>query len=165
MPTRDARTLMDHYPKIFFACHTRHVFDEATQTELTSHQASILDHLDERDSINMGQLAMHMGVTPATMSIHVKRLEEKGLVVRSADPEDSRVSQLRVTTRGATVRDTKSVLEPARVERLLGKLTRDQRRAALDGLRLLGVAAQRMMHETSRSRSWAARGRRTGNAG
>ncbi|MBI1848938.1 MAG: MarR family transcriptional regulator [Planctomycetes bacterium] len=157
--------MMDHYPKIFFACHTRHVFDKATQTDLTSHQASILDHLDESDSIPMGRLAMHMGVTPATMSIHVKRLEEKGLVTRSADPVDSRVTQLRVTSRGASVRDKKSVLEEARVERLLANLSRDQRRAALAGLALLAGAAERMMHETSRSRSWASRGRGLGSAG
>ena len=35
------------YPKIFLACHTRHVRDSVTGQQLSDHQASILDHLDE----------------------------------------------------------------------------------------------------------------------
>ena len=35
---------MSLYPRIYFACHTRHVRDPQTQRTLSRHQASVLDH-------------------------------------------------------------------------------------------------------------------------
>ena len=43
--------VLELYPKIFFACHTRHVRDPSTRRVLSAHQASILDHLDAREQI------------------------------------------------------------------------------------------------------------------
>jgi DNA-binding MarR family transcriptional regulator len=48
-----------------------------------THQASILDHLDEVDAI-VTDLAGHMGVTVATMSLAVDRLEGRYYVRRIA---------------------------------------------------------------------------------
>ena len=71
--------VMTLYPKIFFACHTRHVRDPKTRRILSSHQASVLDHLDEREAIPLMDLARHMGVTPSTMSIAIDRLVRTGI--------------------------------------------------------------------------------------
>ncbi len=73
-----ATDVMSLYPRIYFACHTRHVRDPQTQRTLSRHQASVLDHLDETDPMTLNALAGHMGVTAATMSITVDRLEKKG---------------------------------------------------------------------------------------
>ena len=70
----EVRRLLEAYPRIFFACHTRHVRDPETGGELSAHQASILDHLDEVDAMSMTSLAGHMGVTVATMSLAIDRL-------------------------------------------------------------------------------------------
>ena len=61
--------VMTFYPRIYFACHTRHVRDPQSQRLLSRHQASILDHLDELDTTTVMDLAGHMGVTAATMSL------------------------------------------------------------------------------------------------
>ena len=66
-------TLMNSYPKIYFACHTRHVQDEETNQRLSTHQASILDHLDELEPTGVLALAGHMGVTASTMSFTLDR--------------------------------------------------------------------------------------------
>ena len=79
---RDVRALLDAYPRIYFACHTRHVRDPQTGAALSAHQASILDHLDEVDPMSMTDLAGHMGVTIATMSLAIDRLEVKRYVRR-----------------------------------------------------------------------------------
>jgi DNA-binding MarR family transcriptional regulator len=138
---RDVRDVLDAYPRIYFACHTRHVRDPQTGTELSAHQASILDHLDEVDPMSMTALAGHMGVTLATMSLAIDRLEARDYVRRARDPRDQRRVLVRVTPAGVRVREAKSVLDPLRVESVLAQLSPADRRAALRGLQLLARAA------------------------
>jgi DNA-binding MarR family transcriptional regulator len=143
--TTAARTLMQHYPRIYFACHTRHVRDPQTSRLLSRHQASILDHLDEIDPITLADLARHMGVTPGTMSLSIDRLERKGYVLRLRDTADRRRVHLRLSAAGVRVRQASSVLDPPRVEALMEQLSPEDRDAALHGLALLAGAAQSMM--------------------
>lgn len=138
-----AREVLSLYPRIYFACHTRHVRDPETQWLLSRHQASILDHLDEIDPITLNDLARHMGVTPGTMSLAIDRLEKKGYVIRLRDTVDRRRVQLRLTSAGVRVRQATTVLDPPRVEALLARLTAQERDAAIYGLRLLADAATR----------------------
>jgi DNA-binding MarR family transcriptional regulator len=138
---RDVRALLDAYPRVYFACHTRHVRDPRTGAALSTHQASILDHLDEVDAMTMTDLAGHMGVTVATMSLAIDRLEEKAYVRRAKDPTDRRRVLLRVTADGVRVREAKSVLDPVRVEQVLAQLPAADRAAALRGLALLAKAS------------------------
>jgi len=138
--------VMTLYPRIYFACHTRHVRDPQSQRMLSRHQASILDHLDELEPTTVMDLAGHMGVTPATMSLAIDRLERKGYVVRLRDAKDRRRVHVRLTTAGVRVREASSVLDPTRVESLVARLSDEERRRAVDGLALLARAAQEQMH-------------------
>jgi MarR family transcriptional regulator, organic hydroperoxide resistance regulator len=137
----DVRRLLHAYPRVFFACHTRHVRDPVSGEDVSAHQASILDHLDEVEAISMTDLAGHMGVTVATMSLAIDRLERRGYARRDRDRADGRRVLLRITPSGVRVREAKSVLDPARVEQLLGQLSPADREAALKGLQLLARAA------------------------
>ena len=138
---------MSLYPKIFFACHTRHVRDPQTGRLLSRHQASVLDHLDEVDPITLNGLARHMGVTAGTMSLTIDRLERKGYVVRLRDVADRRRVHVRLTSAGVRVREASSVLDAPLVEAMVARLTDDERVAALRGLGLLAAAAQAQMGE------------------
>jgi DNA-binding MarR family transcriptional regulator len=148
-----ARQLLALYPRIYFACHTRHVRDPETRRLLSRHQASILDHLDEIDPTTVNELARHMAVTPATMSLALDRLERKGYVARSRDGSDRRRVHVRLTTAGVRIRESASVLDASRVETLLARLTTTERHEALRGLALLASAAQQSIAE------WAAANR------
>ena len=141
-----ADRLLDAYPRIYFACHTRHVRDPQTQRLLSRHQASVLDHLDEVEPTTLMDLARHMGVTPGTMSIAIDRLERKGYVVRLRDTADRRRVHVRLTGAGVRVREASSVLDPQRVEALLARMSDADRDAGLRGLALLAHAAQEQMH-------------------
>ena len=136
-----ARDVMALYPRIYFACHTRHVRDPHSQKLLSRHQASILDHLDEIDPMTLNDLARHMGVTAATMSVAIDRLERKGFVARTRDTVDRRRVHLRLTTAGLRVREASSVLDPPRVEALVARLSEEDREAAIRGRALLAGAA------------------------
>jgi DNA-binding MarR family transcriptional regulator len=140
--------VMTLYPRIYFACHTRHVRDPQSQRMLSRHQASILDHLDELEPTTIMDLAAHMGVTAATMSIAVDRLERKGYVVRLKDAKDRRRVHVRLTTAGVRVREASSVLDPVRVEALVARLSEDERARAVEGLGLLAHAAEGLLRAT-----------------
>jgi DNA-binding MarR family transcriptional regulator len=148
------RRLLAFYPRIYFACHVRHVRDPASGRVLSAHQASILDHLDTRSALSLGDLAGHMGVTLATMSLHVERLVRKGYVARTRDPRDGRRVRLRLTAAGLRVREAKSVLDPRRIAALLACLSDSEREEGLRGLEILARAADESV------RAAGARGRR-----
>lgn len=142
----DVERLMSCYPRIYFACHTRHVRDPRTGGALSAHQASILDHLDEIEPTNLCELAGHMGVTASTMSIAVSRLVDQGYVERCRDRADRRRVLLTLSPAGLRLKSQKSVLDPARCARVLARLDAGRRASALEGLRLLAEAAQQEMH-------------------
>ena len=133
--------VMRFYPRIFFACHTRHVRDARTRRTISAHQASILDHLDEIEPTGLNDLARHMGVTASTMCITVDRLIRARYVARTRDPRDGRRVALRITRAGARLRDQKSVLDADLVRAMLARMTPAERRDGLRGLELLARAA------------------------
>jgi MarR family transcriptional regulator, organic hydroperoxide resistance regulator len=156
---RDAvQAVMENYPRIYFACHTRHVKDPKTRRQVSAHQASILDHLDWTEPTALLELARHMGVTVSTMSLNVERLVRRGYVRRTRDTEDRRRLRLLLTASGLRLREASSVLEPARVAAMLDELNADELVRALKGLELLARAAERRMARQAEGRpSWRAR--------
>src|SRR5919206_379549 len=124
MPRPDAAArLLAHYPRIYLACHRRHVRDAQTGALLSAHQASILDHLDAVEATTLTELAEHMGVTPGTMSVAVDRLVRAGYVTRAVDSADRRRVQLRLSEAGVRIKSASSVLDPDLVRALLARLT------------------------------------------
>jgi DNA-binding MarR family transcriptional regulator len=151
-PAIAAQDVMALYPRIYFACHTRHVRDPQTARTLSRHQASVLDHLDEVDPTTLNGLAKHMGVTPATMSLTIDRLERKGYVVRLRDVADRRRVHVRLTSAGVRVREASSVLDASLVEEMVERLSDEEREMAIRGLELLAKASQAQMAERSTAR-------------
>jgi DNA-binding MarR family transcriptional regulator len=137
----DVAAVFRDYPRIYFACHRRHVRDPETGVDVSARQTSILDHLDAEHPTMLADLANHLGVTPATMSIAVGRLVDQGYVARVLDPVDRRKVQLRLTDAGVRITTANSVLEPSLVADMLDHLSDNDRRDALRGLELLARAA------------------------
>lgn len=135
---------MRDYPRVYFACHRRHVRDSVSGRVLSAHQASVLDHLDAVEPTSVSGLAGHMGVTASTMSLTLDRLEAGGFVERRPDEEDQRRVCVRLTVAGERIRQSSSVLDPALVTQLLAVLSDDERNRAVGGLALLAEAAERM---------------------
>jgi DNA-binding MarR family transcriptional regulator len=141
----DVDTVMRCYPQIYFACHKRHVRDQASNEVISAHQASILDHLDDVQATSLFDLARHMGVTASTMSITVDRLVRGDYVVRERSQEDRRRLDLRLTPAGLRIKKQQKVLEPELVEAVLQRLDERRRKQALRGLELLAEASRDMV--------------------
>lgn len=157
MLREEVSRLMDFYPKIYFACHTRHVTDKESGVKLTANQASILNHLDTRETITLFDLAMHMGVSPSTMSIAINKLVKLKLVKRVKDKTDKRKTNLSLTAEGDKIKKSHSVLDAERVNAVLARLNSVERKLAMDGLGLLAYAAGMEMKSKSIEQSWSKR--------
>jgi DNA-binding MarR family transcriptional regulator len=152
MHREDVETVLRCYPQIYFACHRRHVRDETTHAQLSAHQASILDHLDDVEGTSLLALARHMGVTPSTMSLTVDRLERGGYVTRERSKADKRRVDLKLTPSGVRIKRQQKVLEPELVAAMLARLGDRPRQQALRGLELLAQAAVEMIRSGDFSR-------------
>jgi DNA-binding MarR family transcriptional regulator len=137
----DVAQVLECYPRIYLACHTTHRRDPKSERVLSERQASILDHLDEREPMALKDLAEHLGVTPSTMCIAVARLVRGGWVERDEDPVDGRKVRLRLSRAGARMKAAQTVLDPERVNKVLGRLAPTERADALRGLALLARAS------------------------
>jgi MarR family transcriptional regulator, organic hydroperoxide resistance regulator len=135
-----SREVIRLYPRIYFACHRRHVRDPGSNRVLSAHQVSILDHLDERAVTYTSTLAEHMGVTVSTISLALDRLARDGFVRRVPDKADRRRVGVLLTKSGVRIRESSSVLDPDLVETLVGRLSNDERAQAVRGLALLANA-------------------------
>jgi len=152
MQSEAVRQLMEFYPRIYFACHRRHVRDPKSRQVLSAHQGSILDHLDAREPVMLLELARHMGVTPSTMSLEVEQLVRKGYVTRERDTKDGRRLMLRLSSSGVRVREANSVLDTERVQKMLARLSREECAAGIAGLALLAKAASEQTEELRKRR-------------
>ena len=137
----DVGQVLRDYPRIYFACHRRHTRDAVTGDLVSLRHVQILDHLDETESLSLGELADHLGVTASTTSIAIDRLAKRGYVSRIPDSVDRRRVHLRLTPAGARVCAAHSVLDPQLVDTMIAALPENERQRALDGLELLARAA------------------------
>jgi DNA-binding MarR family transcriptional regulator len=152
MIAADIATVLDCYPRVFFACHRAHVRDTRSGHTLSSRQSGVLDHLDPVEPTHLHVLAAHLGITPSSMSIMIDRLERGGYVRRSRDKADARRVNLRLTSSGLRIKQQQKVLDSDLVESLLRRLTPPQRESALAGLTILARAADELVASRNPSR-------------
>ena len=138
------------YPQIYLACHVDHVRTTSTSFSLSSHDSSILAHLDVGGGMSPGDLAGHLGVVPSTLSASLARLEQLGYIVSTPRADDKRKRDLALTPCGAQAMASTSVLDTQRVRQLLESMTPTDREAGIRGLALLGAAARRINRESGK---------------
>jgi DNA-binding MarR family transcriptional regulator len=89
---------------------------------LTASGMAALATIGRRGPLALGELAAVEGVKPPTMTATVAGLEAEGLIARTADEKDRRVSRVALTARGRQrlerVRSRKTAYLAARLERL-----------------------------------------------
>ncbi len=139
------------YPTIHAACRRRHE-PLPRGGRLSRHLANLLEQLDPVAPSAVGELAVRMRVTPATMSLQLARLARLRLVVRTRDERDGRRVQLRLTDAGIRLRTHRSLLDPDRVRAALQRLPDPERDAVVAGVQLLARAAQALPGEPSPGR-------------
>jgi DNA-binding MarR family transcriptional regulator len=115
--------------------HAWRVFmEEAEKHDITPVQASVLLVISNQPGIDQKTLAGIIALDKATTGNVLGRLEARGLLIRKIEPTDRRARALYLTTSGRALnRKMGTVIRRAR-ERLVEKLTRQER---LEFIRLL----------------------------
>lgn len=107
-------------------------------------QMRMMKILHHAGRMTMNDLAERMNVTPPTVTGIVKRGVAHGAVVRIPDPEDGRMVRVALTEAGRERMDAHRAAHVAMLERLIGELETDDRRALREAMpaieRLLTVA-------------------------
>lgn len=146
-----ARIVQLTYPRVYFACHTRHQRKRSTEHRLSQRDSAILAHLDASSPLPPSQLARHLEINRSTMSEALKRLVTLGFV-RRARPGSAAVL---LTDKGLRAIADTSVLESARLHAVLSRLSDRERALACRGLESLARACARTdesARRTQRSR-------------
>lgn len=75
-------------------------------------QAVILFMLGCKGGLSQKQLAQEIGITPPSMTVALRKMEESGFILREPDDEDQRVIRIRLSEKGKQyVDEIKSILE------------------------------------------------------
>lgn len=138
--------VLQSYPKVYLACHTRHLRDDETGKSLSPRLGSILDHLDTQPPLTLSSLAKHLDVTQSTVSLQIDKLEGAGYVLRRRDTQDRRRVSVVLTPRGKRIKEQNSVLDRDLVREMISLLRPGDVEAALSGLDLLAEAADKLMN-------------------
>jgi DNA-binding MarR family transcriptional regulator len=79
-------------------------FDQrAREVGLTRAQWQVLSSLALSEGVNQARLADRLDIEPITLTRHLERLEEAGLVERRSDPADKRARHLFLTAKAGPV--------------------------------------------------------------
>ena len=73
---------------------------EMTSFELKPNQVGILFILECKGKLSQKELASKIGVTPPSMTVALRKLEEQGFIVREPDEEDQRVVRICLSKKG-----------------------------------------------------------------
>ena len=144
------RRLLDAYPRIFLACHRKHLREDESGNRITEQQASVLDHLHATRPTTLSKLGEHMGVSRSTMSITVARLIRRGYITRRHDTDDLRRVSLMLTAAGERIKEHNTLLDPDLVQEMFGFISAAELEVALRGIERLAVSARALLRRRSR---------------
>ncbi|WP_328349784.1 MarR family transcriptional regulator [Mycobacterium sp. NBC_00419] len=104
---------------------------------LTESQAELLRLVGRQPGISVSAAAADLGLAANTASTLVSKLAGDGLLVRTPDPDDRRVSRLALTAPAQQLADASRAARRAALAEALERLDADDTEALAAGLRVL----------------------------
>lgn len=134
------------YPAVYHRFHlSKH---RLPGTDVTPRMLWILQHIAAAGPSTLGELADALGVKKSTATELIDRLESKGYAGRMRDERDARRVFVGLTIEGERrARRAPSVLADDALRAALARMTVDERRALVRGLRALVRAGEENVHE------------------
>ena len=121
MQVQEAVLRVQHaFPRIYHCCHQDHQNARTTRHHLSQRDATILAHLSTSIPTAQKCLAKHLGLAKSTLSEALAWLVKCGYLTRQ--PAEGREVNLLLTAAGEEAVSSSSVLEPARLTKLLEAL-------------------------------------------
>ena len=118
-----------------------HAAESIARTELGDSDFRILEALLHKGPLPVNTVGPKVWLTPGSISVAVDRLVEKGLVSRKNHPDDRRVRQVELTTKGRALITRGFREHAAAMETAAGVLSKSERLTLLRLLKKLGKHA------------------------
>ena len=103
--------------------------------------AATLATLERSGPSRLTSLAVKEGVTQPAMTQLIARLQESGLVSRTADPADGRVVQVRLTDEGRAILARRRAVRAERLAEILARLSPEEQAALAAALPAIDALA------------------------
>lgn len=116
---------------------------------LTFNELDYLEFIDRHKTLRLTDLANGLGITKASASAMISKLEKRGLIIRDADEKDGRTSKLMLSVEGQKLKDTELALYK-RTASLLQNAMSDADYQSLESL--LAKACRILTEDSSRIR-------------
>lgn len=108
-----------------------------------SHQAiRILQMISREDAMTIGQVAEALYLSPNTASEHIKRLIQKGLIVKERSKKDERVVVVMLTADGSEVLMKHTLLDHEKLDALQSRFSLEEQQLISSAFKLLAKEAK-----------------------
>src|SRR5262245_38365616 len=143
--TAEAQRLVDLLNALGSTTFRQLLWQRASELDLTYAQSQVLFYVNEHPSCHMGDVAKAFGVTLPAVTHIIDRLEQKQFARRGDDPADRRVYVLELTAQGKALVQELHALQIGSLERVLARMSGDDRQRVVRGLEALVDAAMEVV--------------------
>lgn len=137
----EAQRLLDLLNALGSTTFRQLLWQRASELDLTYAQSQVLFYVGEHAACHMGDVAKAFGVTLPAVTHIIDRLEQKQFVVRGDHPVDRRVYVLELTRQGKALVQELHGMQMRGLEKVLARMSADDRNRAVKGLEALVEAA------------------------
>ncbi|MCI3145750.1 MarR family transcriptional regulator [Bacillus cereus] len=125
-----------HWESIYY--HLRYEYEDNL-----SHQAiRILQIVSREKDITIGKVATELSLSHNTASEHIKRLIQKGFIVKERNKKDERVVNLTLTIEGIGVLEKHTLLDKEKIKILESQLSKEEQQLIEKAFSLLAKEAK-----------------------
>ncbi|QWU44563.1 MULTISPECIES: MarR family winged helix-turn-helix transcriptional regulator [Bacillus] len=125
-----------HWETIYY--HLRYEYEDNL-----SHQAiRILQITSREKDITIGKIASELGLSNNTASEHVKRLIQKGFIMKERNKQDERVVNLTLTAEGIEALEKHTLLDKEKIQILESQLSKEEQQLIAKAFSLLAKEAK-----------------------
>ncbi|EJS65434.1 MULTISPECIES: MarR family winged helix-turn-helix transcriptional regulator [Bacillus] len=130
------KDINQHWESIYY--HLRYEYEDNL-----SHQAiRILQIVSREKDITIGKVAIELSLSHNTASEHVKRLIQKGFIMKERNKQDERVVNLTLTKDGIEVLEKHTLLDKEKIKILESQLSKEEQQLIEKAFSLLAKEAK-----------------------
>jgi DNA-binding MarR family transcriptional regulator len=118
-------------------------------SRLTESQSELLWLVGRQPGISVSAAAAELGLKPNTASTLVSKLVSDGLLIRTVDDTDRRVSQLRLAEPAQQIVDESRAARRSLLAQVLGELDQEQLASLTKGLEVLDMMTRTLQERRS----------------
>ncbi|WP_002149034.1 MarR family winged helix-turn-helix transcriptional regulator [Bacillus cereus] len=130
------KDINQHWESIYY--HLRYEYEDNL-----SHQAiRILQIVSREKDITIGKVASELGLSNNTASEHIKRLIQKGFIMKERNKQDERVVNLTLTAEGIEALEKHTLLDKEKIKILESQLSKEEQQLIEKAFSLLAKEAK-----------------------